>query len=346
MPLLKELHKAAGKVQGWIKDAEKDLRRDAENEAGPSITVPHIFKIIEATPALAIEEAEEKFVLKHVSGGRIMAIPHSAFTDLSNRGQFIGRGSFGHVYRYTDEVTECCVAVKQIDVMTNDIPSESQAVMGEVRVNEKLNHENITQFVGCCELKNTLYIVLEYMEGGSLRSKLNKIKQEKAPPLLSDDAIMKYISDIISGLVYLHLNRVIHRDLRAANVLLNSAETAKIADFGISKQLGTMATQSGFTTLVGNTYWRSPELIQNNIDQCGRKVDVWSLGITILEMIYCTPPFMTQYEQSAYMFALCVKKEIPQIPDLVRDDIKDILKKCLIFEAEDRLHSKDILTWN
>ena len=117
---------------------------------------------------------------------------------------------------------------------------------------------------------------MEYMDQGSLRGKLNNIRKEaggRLPPgqgALNDDVIIKYTENIVSGLVYLHLNKVIHRDLRAANVLLTGHDdVAKLADFGISKELNTLSTQTGFSSVVGNTYWRSPELIQNKMDKVG-----------------------------------------------------------------------------
>ena len=316
-------------------DTAKRNRESAENNSGPSV-----------------DEERLMFPLPHVQSSPNISIPVHIFTNLPLSADFLGRGSYGDVYRYTDEYSRYSVAIKRINIPTNGASKEVSEVRKEVGTNERLRHDNITQFIGSCEIQNSLFILMEYMQHGSLRGRLNAIRESgrlvDRHPALNNDLIMKYIGDIVSGLVYLHLNKIVHRDLRAANVLLTGdEEVAKIADFGISKELNSLSTQTGFSSVVGNTYWRSPELIQNQMDRVGRKVDVWSLGITILEMIHVTPPFMVKYEPTAYMFALYTQgKSVIQIPDFVANDIQDVLKKCLIVEVEERPHSKDLLSWN
>ena len=108
--------------------------------------------------------------------------------------------------------------------------------------------------------------MLEYMEAGTLKDKLNRLERLKVDldnrPILPCDEIIRYTYNILCGLEYLHSNRIIHMDLRSPNILLSFDGAAKISDFGISKELDILFTRSGFNTLdIGNIYWRAPELI-------------------------------------------------------------------------------------
>jgi serine/threonine protein kinase len=124
-------------------------------------------------------------------------------------------------------------------------------------------------------------------------------------------------------------------------VLISSTETAKLADFGLSKKLEEVKRIAGdYTPDVGNVYWRAPEVM--NTEECGFPVDIWSLGITMLEMIYDEPPFMRQ-EPYKYMWGLAKEKKIPEIPEFVNIGIQEILKRCLVYDPKERILASEIL---
>ena len=192
------------------------------------------------------------------------------------------------------------------------------------------------------------YIIQEYMVQGSLKTKLESEAQKladanqlNAQSVLTDGLIVKFALEMTSGLEYLHQQKIVHRDLRSPNVLISATGTAKLADFGLSKKLEAVVRIAGdYTPDVGNAYWRAPEVM--NTEECGFPVDVWSLGITILEMIYNEPPFMKD-EPFKYMWTLAIRKKIPEIPQFVSVGIQDILRKCLTYNPSQRPSARTVL---
>ena len=196
--------------------------------------------------------------------------------------------------------------------------------------------------------KSNWYIIQEFMLLGSLKSKLEiqarqvtEQAQQYIRPVLPESLILKFTREMVAGLEYLHQQKIVHRDLRSPNVLISSTETAKLADFGLSKKLEAVVRTAGdYTPDVGNAYWRAPEVM--NTEQCGFPVDIWSLGITILEMIYLEPPFMKD-EPFKYMYCLAIKKRLPEIPQFVHVGIQEILKRCLMYDPTNRPIASELL---
>ena len=184
---------------------------------------------------------------------------------------------------------------------------------------------------------------------GSLKSKLEiqarqlTVTDQQTQPVLPEGLILKFTMEMACGLEYLHQQKIVHRDLRSPNVLISSTETAKLADFGLSKKLEAVVRTAGdYTPDVGNAYWRAPEVM--NTEECGFPVDVWSLGITILEMIYNEPPFMND-EPFKYMWKLARSKKIPEIPQFVGADLQEVLKICLMYDPAERPLASELLKY-
>ena len=171
--------------------------------------------------------------------------------------EWIDRGSFGEVYKFAD------VAIKVIRTQRL-VEKETKAVVAEIALHSKLSHPNIVQYLGCYHATKHICIVLEFAEFGSLKSHLSKLRENCET--LSDVQMESYTEQILTGLIYLHsqLKPIIHRDLRSPNVLMFANDILKIADFGISKELNTLAGRSCFSSMVGNAYWQAPELIKGN----------------------------------------------------------------------------------
>jgi len=269
----------------------------------------------------------------------------------------IGRGAFGEVFKYTDVETGFSVALKCLPIHDN-VLMQVNDIIKEVAVHGALLHKNIVHYVGCYRGNDNLYIFLEYMEKGSLKDKLAKLERERDTgydnlwkhvdePLLPCDTIMRYIFDILNGLHFLHCKGIIHRDMRSPNILLSGSDQAKIADFGLCKEIHKYATNSGFTPQhhLGNTFFLAPEMIDTRThSRAGRAVDIWSFGILILEMVYHTLPFARDRDSHVpYMFKLCMQKEIPDIPYFLNEDVKRLLSRCLVFEAAERASTGALL---
>lgn len=120
-----------------------------------------------------------------------------------------------------------------------------------------------------------MWIVLEYCHAGSIIDLIN-ITQRK----LNEQEIASILESVLEGLAYLHANKMIHRDIKAANILLNSEGVAKLADFGVSAE--SLHTNAGHWSQVGSPYWMSPEVLGRS--EYTNKTDVWSLGVTAIEL--------------------------------------------------------------
>lgn len=184
----------------------------------------------------------------------------------------IGRGSFGDVYRGKSLETSDVVAVKAIDLerAEDDIP----LLLQEVSALRDLRSDYITNYWNVVCQGVTMFIVMEYCDGGSCSDLLRTYKHGM------DDGMVSFIMrGTLLGLDYLHDNNIIHRDVKAANILLTTEGQVKLADFGVSGRL----KPDNRRTFVGTPYWMAPEIVtrQSGYDE---KVDIWSLGITVVEL--------------------------------------------------------------
>ena len=303
-------------------------------------------------------EAPTDLVSFQISEKETLSIPCCVLThNVGQYADYVGRGSFGTVYKYPKGIASIrTVALKQLYFGLNSSNSGRDDgrddVMKEVETHRKLIHPNIVRYIGCHETENVIYIVMEYLSQESLHCKLKSL-ENPSTPALPEATIFRYTKQILAGLVYLHSYTrdptdqrapVVHRDLRSVNILVDSNDTLKLADFGISKQLDILASQSHFNTAaIGNFYWRSPEMIMELKEKLGRKVDVWSLGITLLEMIFVDVPFMglplykfIKMIEDRFKFVDLLDKQI------VGAELSDLVAKCLTYEADKRPTSLEL----
>ena len=122
-----------------------------------------------------------------------------------------------------------------------------------------------------------------------------------------------YTRQILTGLEYLHANRIIHRDIKGANILVDSDGVVKLADFGASKQLQNVMSATGdLHSLKGTPYWMAPEVIKQTGH--GRQADIWSVGCTVIEMLTGKPPWVQFNTQVSALFHIASSKEPPTMP--------------------------------
>ena len=294
--------------------------------------------------------------------GEVISIPSYVFTDdISQYAEYVGHGSFGTVFKYPpDEISSgTTVALKQIYFGLSSSKTIRDDVIKEVETHRNLIHPNIVKYIGSHETEKAIYIVMEYLPQESLHHNLKSI-EDPSTPALAEETIFRYTEQILSGLVFLHsYNRdpsdqtqrapVIHRDLRSANIMIDAFGNLKLADFGISKQLDILASRSQFHTAdIGNYYWRSPEMISEVKEKIGRKVDVWSLGITILEMIFVDIPFMN-LTILGYIRLIVNRHEFENLLGSHKGEINsttmlsDLIDKCLTYDADARPTSLELL---
>ncbi|MCE5165893.1 MAP3K epsilon protein kinase 1 [Datura stramonium] len=169
-------------------------------------------------------------------------------------GDEIGKGAYGRVYKGLDLENGDFVAIKQVS-LENIAQEDLNVIMQEIDLLKNLNHKNIVKYLGSLKTKTHLFIILEYVENGSLA---NIVKPNKFGPF-PESLVAVYISQVLEGLVYLHEQGVIHRDIKGANILTTKEGLVKLADFGVATKL----TEADVNThsVVGTPYWMAPELV-------------------------------------------------------------------------------------
>ncbi|KAA8547223.1 hypothetical protein F0562_003913 [Nyssa sinensis] len=240
------------------------------------------------------------------------------------KGKLIGRGTFGSVYVATNRQTGALCAMKEVEILPDD-PKSAECIKQleqEIKVLSQLKHPNIVQYYGSEIVGDKFYIYLEYVHPGSI----NKYVHEHCGAM-TESVVRNFTRHILSGLVYLHSTKTIHRDIKGANLLVDAHGVVKLADFGMAKHLnGQVANLS----LKGSPYWMAPELLQSVSQKDASSdlalaVDIWSLGCTIIEMLNGKPPW-SEYEGAAAMFK--VLRETPPIPKTLSSEGKDFLHCC------------------
>tara|TARA_B110000208_G_scaffold190302_1_gene253879 strand:- start:2188 stop:3252 length:1065 start_codon:yes stop_codon:yes gene_type:complete len=147
------------------------------------------------------------------------------------RGEQIGQGSFGAVYQGLNQDTGALLAIKELQFAESDEMQELESMKEEIDMMRSLDHPHIVRYLGADVRGSTLYIMAEWMAGGSLRSIIDKFGP------LQESVIRRYTRQVLDGLAYLHSKRIIHRDIKGANLLVDERGLVKLADFGAAKRL-------------------------------------------------------------------------------------------------------------
>ena len=233
----------------------------------------------------------------------------------------LGEGSFGAVYKAEHKASSAEVAVKIIP--TND--AEFDKIKGEIDILSRCDSPYVVGYFECF-IKNTpnkpseMWIVMEYCEGGSMSDLL-----EQQQGSLPEDIIRAVSASIVLGLQYLHgVANVCHRDIKCGNVLLTEDARVKLADFGVSAEL--TQTINKRKTVVGSPFWMAPEVIRES--HYDGRADVWSLGITVIEMAEGAPPHSNLNPLRAIF--VIPNKPAPTLadPDNWSPEMLDFVKCC------------------
>jgi eukaryotic-like serine/threonine-protein kinase len=245
----------------------------------------------------------------------------------------LGAGGMGKVYKVRNIISERVEAMKVLLPNLASDPDLADRFMREIKVQASLQHQNIASLHTAQRVDNQLIMLIEFVEGQTIEA---LIRQGPVPVAKAID----YIKQVLLALGYAHSHGVIHRDIKPANMMLTPAGVVKLMDFGIAKlSEDRRLTQTGRT--VGSLYYMSPEQIQGALDLDPR-ADLYSLGVSLYEMVTLTRPFQGDSDYSI-MAAHLNSQPVPpiQIDPTLPSALSDIILMAIAKDADHRFQTAD-----
>ncbi|NOG47170.1 MAG: protein kinase [Calditrichaeota bacterium] len=245
--------------------------------------------------------------------------------------QPIGMGGMGMVYKAFDVHSKKIMAVKIINKLISEDDNNRGRLLAEGQIMTQLSHPNIVKVQEMGKTENKDFIVMEYLENGTLKNFINEHKP------IAEQEIVRIVKQVIDGLQAIHDSNIVHRDLTSFNIMLDGSKNMRIMDFGLSKSpLITSMTTLG--TAVGTLGYTAPEQITGGkVDQ---RSDIFSLGVIIYELLTSKLPFTGENEMALIHSIFNVT---PQVPSKLRADIHPfwdrIVSKCMIKDINERPES-------
>ncbi|XP_065815364.1 STE20-like serine/threonine-protein kinase isoform X1 [Labrus bergylta] len=234
----------------------------------------------------------------------------------------LGDGAFGKVFKAQNKQNGTLAAAKVIDTKTED---ELEDYMVEIDILASCDHPHIVKLLDAFYFEGKLWILIEFCAGGAVDAIMLELERP-----LTEPQIRVVCRQTLEALCYLHENKVIHRDLKAGNILLSLDGEVKLADFGVSaKNTKTLQRRDSF---IGTPYWMAPEVVMCETSKdrpYDYKADIWSLGVTLIELAQVEPP---NHEMNPMRVLLKIAKSEPPTlmhPSRWSPEFSDFLRKSL-----------------
>ncbi|XP_014895314.1 serine/threonine-protein kinase 10-like isoform X1 [Poecilia latipinna] len=248
----------------------------------------------------------------------------------------LGDGAFGKVFKAQNKQTGVLAAAKVIDTKTEE---ELEDYMVEIDILASCDHQNIVKLLDAFYYESKLWILIEFCAGGAVDAVMLELERP-----LTEPQIRVVCKQTLQALVYLHENKIIHRDLKAGNILLTLDGDVKLADFGVSaKNTKTLQRRDSF---IGTPYWMAPEVVMCETSKdrpYDYKADIWSLGVTLIELAQVEPP---NHEMNPMRVLLKIAKSDPPTlmqPSRWSPEFSDFLKRCLDKNLDSRWTAAQLL---
>lgn len=246
--------------------------------------------------------------------------PYAKYQDFS----MIGSGAAGTVFLATSTESGTKYAIKKMKLTQQNTP----LFAAEVRIMKDSIHPNVVRFFESYIVRNELFVVMEYMDGGCLTDIIEQFETFR----LTEPQIAFVLQSVLQGLSYIHGLHRVHRDIKSDNMLLGTHGDIKLADFGYAAQLTEQKQKR--STIVGTPYWMAPEVIRGQ--SYDTKVDIWSTGVVMMEMAEGDPPYMDLPPLRALF--LITTDGVPPLkrPQQFSDDFRDFLRRALDMDPDTR----------
>lgn len=252
--------------------------------------------------------------------------------------EHLGRGAFGSVYKVRKKVGQTFVALKEIDLMNPafgkcvvDRDKSVGDMINELQImRQGIRHPNIVRYHKTFLEGNTLFIIMDLIEGAPLNEHFNSLKEKK--DTFSETRIWNILIQMILALRYLHKDKgIVHRDLTPNNIMLGENDKVTITDFGLAKVKGT--DTSKMTSVCGTILYSCPEMVEGH--PYGEKADIWALGCILYQMCVLDPPFFNT--NMLTLVKNIVEGKYKPIPDgLYSQRLVDTVKNCICPSADKR----------
>ncbi|RMB98287.1 hypothetical protein DUI87_25192 [Hirundo rustica rustica] len=264
-------------------------------------------------------------VLEQLSGIVNQGDPETRFTEFVQ----VGQGGFGTVYRATDPATGGVVALKKMPLYKR---SRGELIVNEIRIMKENRHPNIVNYIDSYLVGEDLWLVMDYVDGGTLTSVLVQV-------LIEETVIAAITKECLKALDFLHSRNVIHRDIKSDNILLGMDGSVKLTDFGLCAQL--TPERSTRCTVLGSPYWVAPEILKRK--GYNTQVDIWALGIVAIEMMEGEPPYFEESPLQAQRLIARNKYPPLRMPSRMSLLFHAFLHSCLDSDPSIRWTAKELL---